>query len=192
MTANQKAKATTAEATRRERRQSEGGCTDSWPYSQIPSERAERDPRTGRALNGNQLARKYPKPPAPDDAAIAERLRVRVAQIVEDLGGPDRVGAVKLAAVERFTLLEIFAESWESYFTRSGLMTRQGRVRSGYTAGYLATVGQLLRLAQTIGLERVARHVPMSPRDWLEQPAARGEAMADTGSPRDVPEEVAE
>jgi hypothetical protein len=146
------------------------------PISQSAAEslsgRLDRDPTTGRLLPGHQVSRKYPRLPSVDDAAVAQRVAARRDEIIDDLGGRARLAAVKLAAVERFALLEMFAASWEQYFLRSGLMTRQGRVRSGYAAGYLATVGQLIRLGQIIGLDRVPREVaPLSPRQWLEQDA---------------------
>ncbi len=143
------------------------GERDGNPFSETAPESA-RDVATGRVLAGNQLARRHPKPPATDDLAVRARLAARTDQIVGDLGGADRVGAVRRAAVERFALLELFAEAWETHFLQSGLMTRQGRVRSGYAAGYLTTVGQLHRLAQTIGLDRVVRQVPQTPMEWLQ------------------------
>jgi hypothetical protein len=140
------------------------------PFRESAPDYARRDPATGRVGRGAQLARKHPKPPTPDDPAIAMRLAERRAAIVADRGGLEQLTAVQLAAIDRFTMLELFVEGWERFFVRSGLMSRQGRVRSGYAAGYLATVAQLMRLSQLIGLDRAARTVPdESPREWLER-----------------------
>lgn len=142
------------------------------PFRESTPDFGRRDPATGRIGRGAQLARKHPTPPSPDDPAIAARLAERREAIVADRGGLAELTAVRLAAIERFTMLELFVESWERYFVRSGLMSRQGRVRSGYAAGYLPTVAQLMRLAQIIGLDRAARpmpEMPRSPREWLER-----------------------
>jgi hypothetical protein len=120
----------------------------------------------GRIGVGNQLARKYPKP-ALDDPEIRHQLAQRREEIIEQRGGRDCVAAVMLTLIDRFVVLEAFVVSWEGYFMKSSPISRQGRVRSGFTSGYLSSVAQLQRLAQQIGLERHARRT-QTPAEWLE------------------------
>ena len=74
---------------------------------------------------------------------------------------------MQIRRISRYTVLEIFVESWERYFMRSGRITRQGRVRAGFGPGYLAALAALTRLGTLIGVERVERPVFQSTRDWL-------------------------
>jgi hypothetical protein len=122
----------------------------------------------GVTLKGNQLARRYPKPPG-DDPAVLERLAERRAEILAGLGVEAvDVGPVKLGIIERFVILEMHVESWEAYFLRQGPVTTGGRVRAGYSQGYLASLVHLTRLAAVIGIDRQAREVaPTSVREWL-------------------------
>jgi len=131
----------------------------------------------GCTLKGNQLARKHPKPPGPDDALVCQRLRERRAEIANGLGGVD-LSPMKLGAIERFCMLELHVENWERYFLNAGVVTIHGRVRSGYSQGYLASLSQLMRLAQIIGLDSMPRPVEQSPREWLQSlPAVAPEAQ---------------
>lgn len=141
----------------------------STPFQETGSEGSGRDRKSGRVLPGNQIARKYPKPPAEDDSMIAQRLRERVEQIVVDRGGADQIGTVKRGAIERYAVLELHVESWERFFLKAGFVTRQGRVRSGYAGGYLASVTQLMRLAQIIGLDKQPRTIRETPAEWLSR-----------------------
>ena len=81
--------------------------------------------------------------------------------------------------IDRYVVLEMHVESWEQYFMRAGLMTRQGRVRSGYTGGYLASVVQLMRLAQIIGLDKMERPINETPSEWLDRRARERQAAGD-------------
>jgi hypothetical protein len=120
------------------------------------------------ALAGNQFTRKYPKPPT-ENPAVQQQLADRCEEIIEQLGGRDHLAATMITLVGRFAVLEAFVESWESYFMKSGPITRQGRVRSGYGQGYLSSLAQLQRLATLIGVERRLKEVTESPAEWLER-----------------------
>ena len=139
-----------------------------FPVSVAPG---ERDPVTGRVGKGNQLARRYPKPPAIDTPEVSEQLAARVAEIISDRGGRANLSAIQLSAIERYAVLELIVASWERYFLTSGVSSRHGRMRAAYASGYLGTLAHMMRLAQIIGLDRAARTAE-SPREWLERTRA--------------------
>ena len=63
------------------------------PLSQTSPDAPKRDPSTGRVLPGNQIARKYPKPPAENDPEMALRLAERREQAIADRGGTEQLTA---------------------------------------------------------------------------------------------------
>jgi hypothetical protein len=145
------------------------------------SERREHLLRIGQRTQfqlGNQRRRIYPKPIDENDPTVAAELHRRLEQHTADLGGRDILTEAEIRRITRFVYLELFLETWEAYFLRAGIVTRQGRVRSGFTTGYLATLTQLMRLGQIIGLSRVPRESTLSTRQWLER-AAEAEANAE-------------
>lgn len=125
----------------------------------------------GCVLRGNQFKRKYPKPPT-DDPDVQRQLAQRRDQIITDKGGRDRLSVMRLGDIGRYVVLEAFVTSWETYFMKSSPISKQGRVRSGYREGYLASLDRLMKLGSLIGVERVARDIDitdMNLHDYIAQ-----------------------
>jgi hypothetical protein len=131
-------------------------------------------------LPGNQVRRKYPKP-ALDDPRVQQQLAGRRDEIIEQRGGRQRLSPMQIGEIERFAVLEMFVSSWETYFMKSSPISRQGRVRSGYREGYLASLSMLMKLGASIGVSRVAHDIgDLSAAEYAALDAVQTSAITTT------------
>lgn len=93
---------------------------------------------------------------AQDDARQARIERER--GILADLGGEDTLSTIARDQVGRYAELGIVADYLWANLATNGVLTGKGRQRAALTA-YLQTIDRLVRMAQTLGLERKARRV---------------------------------
>lgn len=123
-------------------------------------QRPDRDPETGRFIEGNlaagrTLARSETLWSALSGAKADLMSKVR-ADLVADEGAAETLQGLVESYVEvRLLRSSLFIRLSET----AGPVTGKGRVRSLFTA-YLATVDKETRLATTLGLERRARRIP--------------------------------
>ena len=123
-------------------------------------DRPDRDPETGRFVDGNTAAGRTLERSEAFWSVVAEAK----ADLVERLRSDLAVNGD--AAVTLEGLVDAYAEARllrHSMFTRlvelGGPVTTKGKSRSLFT-GYLAVLDREVRLATTLGLERRARRVP--------------------------------
>lgn len=90
---------------------------------------------------------------------VARRYRDIAAQIIADMGGIDRCSEAKLQLVRRFSAVAVLAEQMEARLARGETVD---------VAEFSALASTAVRIAQRIGLERRARDVTPSLRDYLE------------------------
>jgi hypothetical protein len=92
--------------------------------------------------------------------AIARRYRDLVAQIVSDQGGVDRCSETRMQLIRRFASGAVLAEELEA---------RLGRGESVDISEYALLSSTLVRLANRIGIERVARDISPTLSDILRR-----------------------
>ena len=109
------------------------------------------------ALKHGRHSRRLQEDAAPWRAA-------QVASIKEDLG--QDVSTLKAHAIEQTGHVLVVLRFLGENLAAAGPLTGKGRTRAATTA-YLQTLDRFMRLAQLLGLERVAKQVP-SPADWIE------------------------
>jgi hypothetical protein len=104
---------------------------------------------------------------APGDHAWARRFRDLLAEIVSDLGGPDRLSEGQRQLARRCALIAVECEKIE------------GQAVTGATID-LDCYGQLTdrlgRAFQRLGLKRQAKNITPHLRDYLEEKAVDAEA----------------
>lgn len=115
------------------------------------------------AVNG--IARKYPKVDR-DDAAVALVITQTVDAIARDRGGRENLTTLQQRAIDHVVECDLLLQAWRNYFREQRPFSRQGRMRTGYTA-YLSTLDRWMRLAQIVGMER--REKDISLHDWLNE-----------------------
>jgi hypothetical protein len=92
--------------------------------------------------------------------AIARRYRDLVAQIVSDQGGVDRCSETRMQLIRRFASGAVLAEELEA---------RLARGESVDISEYALLSSTLVRLANRIGIERVARVISPTLSDILRR-----------------------
>jgi hypothetical protein len=98
----------------------------------------------------------------------ARRLRDVIELHLNDLGGPDAVSSAKRSIVRRAATLTVELERLESRFAQAG------EADAADLDLYQRTAGNLRRLLEAVGLERVARDVtPL--QEYLEAKASEEE-----------------
>jgi hypothetical protein len=99
--------------------------------------------------------------------AIARRYRDLVAQIAIDQGGPDRCSETRMQLIRRFASGAVLAEELEARLVRGEQVD---------IAEHALLSSTLVRLAQRIGINRVAKDVSPTLGDYLRDPSAIEEA----------------
>jgi hypothetical protein len=92
--------------------------------------------------------------------AIARRYRDLVAQIVSDQGGVDRCSETRMQLIRRFASGAVLAEALEA---------RLARGENVDISEYALLSSTLVRLANRIGIERVARDISPTLSDILRR-----------------------
>lgn len=113
--------------------------------------------------NTVSLNRKYPRVER-DDAAVAIVIAQTVDSIARDRGGRENLTTLQQRAIDHVVECDLLLQAWREYFREQRPYTRQGRMRTGYTA-YLSTLDRWMRLAQLVGLDRREKNVSIA--DWL-------------------------
>ena len=88
--------------------------------------------------------------------ALADETRLRIIGLL----------AARAHTVEQLGTVLVILRFLGGNLLAAGPLTGKGRQRAATTA-YLQTLDRFMRLAQTVGLERVAKQV-VNPADWLE------------------------
>jgi hypothetical protein len=109
------------------------------------------------------LNRKYPRVER-DYGAVALVIVQTTDAIACDRGGRDNLTTLQQRAIDHVVECDLLLQAWREYFRRERPYTRQGRMRTGYTA-YLQTLDRWMRLASLVGLDRRERDVSIA--DWL-------------------------
>ena len=141
-------------------------CAPAVPESVSEKQPHPTDPR--RWADGTQrpgavsLNRKYPRVER-DDAAVALVITQTVDAIARDRGGRDNLTTLQQRAIDHVVECDLLLQAWREYFRENRPYTRQGRMRTGYTA-YLSTLDRWMRLAQIVGLDRREKDVR---DDWF-------------------------
>jgi hypothetical protein len=91
--------------------------------------------------------------------AIARRYRDLVAQIAIDQGGPDRCSETRMQLIRRFASGAVLAEELEARLVRGEPVD---------IAEHALLSSTLVRLAQRIGIDRRAKPITPTVRDYLE------------------------
>jgi hypothetical protein len=114
-----------------------------------------RSPRLrSRITNGSDVL-----PGVDGRSAVARRYRDLASQIVADQGGLDRCSEARLQLIRRFAAASVLAEQLEA------------RLANGEgidVAEHAALASTLVRLAAKIGIDRRAKPVVPSVRDYIE------------------------
>jgi hypothetical protein len=118
--------------------------------------------------NVDGIARKYPKVDR-DDAAVALVIAQSVDAIARDRGGRENLTMLQQRAIDHVVECDLLLQAWREYFREQKPYTRQGRMRTGYTA-YLSTLDRWMRLAQIVGMERREKDVSIA--DWFAEAEA--------------------
>lgn len=103
---------------------------------------------------------------APLKADIVASVRAQLA-IDDDTAPPTLLAVVDLFAESHLLRKATFMQ----LSTRGGPITSKGRVR-GLLSLYASAFDRELRAIEKLGLKRLSREVPSSPREWLEQSAS--------------------
>jgi hypothetical protein len=109
------------------------------------------------ALKTGQYSRRLQENAAPWREA-------QITAIRADLG--DDIPTLKSHAVEQLGTVLVILQFLGGNLMAEGPLTGKGRQRAATTA-YLQVLDRFMRLAQTVGIERVAKQLP-NPADWLE------------------------
>ena len=115
-----------------------------------------------RISNGREIL-----PGVDQRLAIARRYRDLVAQIAIDQGGPDRCSETRMQLIRRFASGAVLAEALEARLVKGEQVD---------IAEHALLSSTLVRLAQRIGINRVARDVTPTLGDYLRRPAETEEA----------------
>ena len=115
-----------------------------------------------RISNGQEIL-----PGVDQRLAIARRYRDLVAQIAIDQGGPDRCSETRMQLIRRFASGAVLAEALEARLVKGEQVD---------IAEHALLSSTLVRLAQRIGINRVARDVTPTLGDYLRRPAETEEA----------------
>jgi len=115
--------------------------------------------------NAVSINRKYPQVDR-DDAAVALVIAQSVDAIARDRGGRENLTTLQQRAIDHVVECDLLLQAWRNYFREQRPYTRQGRMRTGYTA-YLSTLDRWMRLAQLVGMDR--REKDISLHDWLAE-----------------------
>jgi hypothetical protein len=135
------------------------------PIMDIPSTttqprapRAKLSPRSvtnrSRISNGQEIL-----PGVDQRLAIARRYRDLVAQIAVDQGGADRCSETRMQLIRRFASGSVLAEELEARLVRGEPVD---------IAEHALLSSTLVRLAQRVGIDRRARNVTPSVREYLD------------------------
>jgi hypothetical protein len=108
-----------------------------------------------RVTNGSDLL-----PGVDQRSAIARRFRDIVSALVADQGGADRLSEVRLQLVRRFAAAAVLAENLEGKLASGEQIDLQEHALLSST---------LTRLAQRIGIDRRARDITPSLRDYISR-----------------------
>ena len=108
-----------------------------------------------RISNGQEIL-----PGVDQRLAIARRYRDLVAQIAIDQGGPDRCSETRMQLIRRFASGAVLAEALEA---------RLARGENVDISEYALLSSTLVRLANRIGIERVARDISPTLSDLLRR-----------------------
>jgi hypothetical protein len=108
-----------------------------------------------RISNGQEIL-----PGVDQRLAIARRYRDLVAQIAIDQGGPDRCSETRMQLIRRFASGAVLAEALEA---------RLARGENVDISEYALLSSTLVRLANRIGIERVARDISPTLSDILRR-----------------------
>ena len=100
-------------------------------------------------------------------SATARRYHDIVTIIAVDQGGADRLAEARLQLIRRFAAAAVLAEQMEAAMAR-------GETINVYEHALLSST--LVRLASRIGINRIAKTVPLL-HDYLESKAAEAEAV---------------
>lgn len=153
--------------------------------------RSRRDPR-GRFLPGNAEARTAGVRVFMDRGELPEELRPAldrfVAQVIADQGGDTDLTAIRGGYVRRLGELEGCLLLLAADLQARGLMTARGRVRNTYTL-FLQTLDRWDRLAQRLGMSRIARPAPTL-AELLNATADTEPADVDEAEPDDAAETI--
>jgi hypothetical protein len=129
--------------------------------------------RRSRRLQAGQL---------PGQDALAATVREYAALVVEELGGPEAVSALKRGLIEDWAKLSLFALTVEQRIEAEGLLTAKGRKRATVDL-WLSFLDRRHRVSQQIGLQRIARKLPS-----LEQLASDIAARTAATTPASTPD----
>lgn len=102
---------------------------------------------------------------------LAKTLRETHAEVVEELGGIDRISRIKLSLIERFCWLETLLRTLEHE------MSTRRDVRDELIGRWTAAQNSFLGLAKTLGLEKVPRKVDLV--DYLREKSNDNEEEPD-------------
>lgn len=108
-----------------------------------------------RITNGSALL-----PGASGRSAVARRFRDLVAQITADQGGADRLAEARLQLIRRFSAAAVIAETMEARLANGE------EIDVGEHALLCST---MVRLSARIGINRTAREVVPTLRQYIEQ-----------------------
>ncbi|QDT56276.1 hypothetical protein Pan44_43290 [Caulifigura coniformis] len=98
---------------------------------------------------------------------LAKALRANYEELVADLGGPDELGRVKRALVERFVWLEAILQTIEHELVSGEIDRNEALGR------WVQAVNSLSGLAKCLGIEKKLGNAP-----WLQPAKATAEAKA--------------
>jgi hypothetical protein len=115
-----------------------------------------------RVSNGQEIL-----PGVDQRLAIARRYRDLVAQIAIDQGGADRCSETRMQLIRRFASGAVLAEALEARLVKGEQID---------IAEHALLSSTLVRLAQRIGINRVAKDVSPTLGDYLHDPSAFEEA----------------
>ena len=114
---------------------------------------AEKARNRSRISNGQEIL-----PGVDQRLAIARRYRDLVAQIAIDQGGADRCSEIRMQLIRRFASGAVLAEELEARLARGEAVD---------IAEHALLSSTLVRLAQRIGINRVAKDLTPSLGDYL-------------------------
>jgi hypothetical protein len=121
-----------------------------------------RDPQRSRVTNGSALLAGIDQ-----RSAVARRYKDITTAILVDQGGADQCSESRLQLVRRFAAAAVIAEQMEAALVRGEPIDVQE---------HALLCSTLTRLAQRIGIERRARNITPSLREYLQQAHSDDEA----------------
>jgi hypothetical protein len=131
------------------------GVMETSPGSRAGRPKVGKDPQRSRVTNDSSLLLG-----ADGRSAVARRFRDLVTQITADQGGADQLAEARLQLIRRFSAAAVIAESMES------------RLANGEAINineHALLCSTLVRLSARIGINRTAREIVPTLRQYIEQ-----------------------